>query len=157
MLLLLFFYILVIPFCILLHEVGHGLGAVLSSKSHARIYLGAKSERNKEDFRLGRLHFHIIWSYVGFAYFDSNLTKRQKALALAGGPFVSLILAVLFGWLTFVTSHSYIQSLFWWATLFNSLQFIATMVPIKYPRWMGGYGGYQSDGLQLLRLIKDSK
>lgn len=154
-LLLLFFYILLIPFFILLHEIGHGMGAAFSSSSHVHIYLGAKNEENKEKFKVGKFHFHIIWSYVGFAYWEIKLNKRQRAIAIAGGPLMSLLLALLFGWLTIVTSQSQLHLLFWWSTLFNFLQFVATIIPVKYPRWMGGYSGYRSDGLQLLRILKD--
>ncbi len=71
---LLIIYLLVVPICILLHEIGHGIGAVLSSNSHAHIYLGPRCEHNKENFRLGRLHSHISWSFIGFAYWDTVFT-----------------------------------------------------------------------------------
>lgn len=155
MLLFLFvFYVFFIPFFILLHEVGHGMGTVLSSKSDVHIYLGRKSEDNKENFKIGKLHFHIIWSYIGSAYSKTELTRQQRAITLASGPLTSLILALLFGWLTIVTSQSQISQLFWWSTLFNIVQFIITIVPVKYPKWMGGYSGYPSDGFQLLQIWK---
>lgn len=153
-LLILLFYFLLIPFFTLLHEVGHGIGAVFSSNSHVHIYLGTKNKNNKENFKIGKLHFHIIWSYIGFAYWKTELNKRQSAVALVCGPLMSLLLALLFGWLTIVISQSQLHQLFWWSTIYNSLQFLITIIPIKYPRWMGGYGGYNSDGLQLLRILK---
>lgn len=154
MLLLLIFYILVAPICVLLHEIGHGLGAVVASNTHVHIYLGTRSEKNKENFRLGRLHFHINWSYIGFAYFREELSKRQRAIALASGPLMSLLLALLFGLLTLFGSRGDLQSLFWWTTMLIFFQFVVTIVPVKYPRWMGSYSGYSSDGLQLLRMLK---
>lgn len=77
--LLLFMVILifVIPICILLHEVGHGIGVISFSKSDVHIYLGVINENNKENFRLGRLHFHIKWGYVGYAHWGEGL-KRFK-------------------------------------------------------------------------------
>ncbi len=148
------FYVLLIPLFVLLHEVGHGLGAVFSSDSEVHIYLGIKSEKNKENFKIGRLRFHIIWSYTGFAYWGSRLNKRQKVVALAGGPLMSLLLTLLFGWLTNITSQSELHQLFFGSMVFNLCQFISTTIPVKYPRWMGGYSGHQSDGLQLLRIMK---
>lgn len=155
MLLLFVFYILLLPLFTLLHEVGHGMGAVFSSKSHVHIYLGTKSEDNKENFKVGRLHFHIIWSYVGFAYWKKELNKRQRVITIAGGPLMSLLLALLFGWLTIITSQSQFYHLFWLSTISNTLQFISTIIPVKYPRWMVGYSGFKSDGLQLLRILRD--
>lgn len=60
MLQLLIFYLIVVSICILLHEIGHGIGAVSSSNSHAHIYLGPRSENNKENFRLGRSPFQFL-------------------------------------------------------------------------------------------------
>lgn len=154
MLQLLIFYLIVVPICILLHEIGHGIGAVSSSNSHAHIYLGPRSEHNKENFRLGRLHFHISWSFIGFAYWDTVLTNRQRAIALAGGPLMSLILAITFGVMTFSSVQSHLHSLLWWTTIFTFSQFLVTIIPVTYPRWMGGYSGYKSDGLQLLRILR---
>ncbi|MCM3711930.1 hypothetical protein [Sporosarcina luteola] len=155
MLLIIIFYIIIAPTCVLLHEIGHGLGAVFASKNHVHIYLGSKSEKNKEIFRLGRLHFHIIWSYIGFAYWEGELSKRQRAIALIGGPLMSLLLALLFGLLTLLGPRGDMQTLFWWITLVNFFQFAVTIIPMKYPRWMWGYSGHPSDGLQLLRLLKN--
>lgn len=154
MLVFLLFYFLVIPISVLMHELGHGLGVIISSKSHAHIYLGNTNEKNKENFRLGRLHFHIIWSYVGYCSLEKILTNRQRVIALVGGPVMSLLMTLLFLLFTFNTSHGDLRSLLWSTTTFNFLQFLVTIIPITYPRWMLGYGGHPSDGLQLLRLLR---
>ncbi|MFB9973985.1 hypothetical protein FPQ10_06915 [Allobacillus sp. SKP2-8] len=154
MLLFLLFYILVIPICVLLHEIGHGIGVVTTSKSNAHVYLGNRNKENKENFRIGRLHFHINWSYVGFVAWEGRLKKHQKAVALAGGPIMSLALVFLFGLIAVLVPLDDLRSFFWGATIFNLIQFIATVIPITYPRWMGAYNGHPSDGLQLLQLVK---
>lgn len=154
MILFLLFYILVIPICVLLHELGHGIGVISTSKSHAFIYLGNRGNENKENFRIKRLHFHIKWSYVGFAHWEENLNKRQTAVALAGGPMMSLLLVFLFGLIVILVPQGDVRSIFWGATIFCFIQFIVTIIPITYPRWWGGYSGHPSDGLQLLRLLK---
>ncbi len=33
--------------------------------------------------------------------------------------------------------------------------FICTVIPIIYPKWWSGYGGYPSDGYNILRVIKE--
>ncbi|WP_240455748.1 hypothetical protein [Virgibacillus sp. Bac332] len=47
-----------------------------------------------------------------------------------------------------------LHALLWWTSICNFFQFIATITPVTYPRWMGAYYGHPSDGLQLLRLLK---
>lgn len=155
MLIFLLFYLLVIPITVLLHEIGHGLGVIISSKSNAHIYLGTTNENNRENFRLGRLHFHIIWSYIGYCSWEKELNKQQSIISLIGGPAMSLLITVLCLLFTFSTSHGDLRSLLWGTAILNFVQFLSTIIPITYPKWMLGYSGYPSDGLQLLRLLRN--
>jgi hypothetical protein len=149
------FYILIIPMCVLLHEVGHGLGVVLSSGARASIYLGKFNEKeNKKNFHIGRLDFHIQWSYFGCCYSAGDLKKNQELAFFIGGPLMSLILSLISFWLWSTTSDGVFHSLFQGITMFSITQFLITAIPIKYPKWMGSYSGFSSDGLQLLKILK---
>jgi apolipoprotein N-acyltransferase len=131
------------------------LGTIITSKSHARVYLGNRDDSNKENFRIGRLHFHINWSYVGFASWEGEkLSKRQQIASFAGGPIMSFILVLLFVLIAILVPQKDLHSLFWGAAFFNFVQFMVTIIPMNYPRWWGAYDGHPSDGLQLLRLLK---
>ncbi|WP_404428594.1 site-2 protease family protein [Sutcliffiella horikoshii] len=154
MLLFLLFYILVIPVCVLMHEIGHGLGVVSFSKHDAHIYLGKRNKENKENFKIGRFRFHIHWSYVGFVDWKGDLNKRQRIAVLAGGPIMSLFLVFLFAVVAIVVPPSNLHSFFRGASIFNLAMVVWTIIPITYPRWMGAYYGHPSDGLQLLRLLR---
>ncbi len=145
---------MIIPLSVLLHEVGHGIGVVSSSKSHARIYLGNWDEKNKQNFRLGRLHFHIHWSYYGYCSWDNALSKRQKISALTGGPLMSLLLTCIFSLIVQEVPQGNLRSVINGIIFFNLANFLVTAIPITYPRWFGPLGGHPSDGLQLLRLLK---
>ncbi|WP_301107503.1 hypothetical protein [Sporosarcina sp.] len=152
---ILLFYLTVLPLSTLLHEVGHGLGVIATFRSRVDIYLGSKSEKNIENFRLGRLHFHIVYSFAGFVYWEGNLNKRQRAAALAGGPVMSLTLVFVFAGMAMSVSHGDFRSFFWGASIANLIQFVSTVIPVTYPRWMGSYAGHKSDGLQLWQLLKN--
>lgn len=156
MLSLLLFFMIVGPACTLLHEIGHGVGAIATSKSNVHIYLGKINKNNKENIKLGRLHFHIQWSFAGFAHWGKGLDKRQRAVALAGGPIMSLLLALLFGLLASFVSQSVWHQLVTWTAIYNLIQFLITVIPMTYPRWMGAYQGMSSDGLKLLRLLREA-
>src|SRR5690625_4804617 len=54
------FFIIVVPICIILHEVCHGIGCVVSSKTNVHIYLGPASQDNKQTFRIGKFHFQLF-------------------------------------------------------------------------------------------------
>lgn len=73
------FFIGIIPLSFLLHEIGHGLGTVFMPDSDVHIYLGAKDEQNKQNFRIGRFFFHLQLAYMGFCSWDGDLTKRDKS------------------------------------------------------------------------------
>jgi len=152
----LIFYLIVLPMTTLLHEIGHGLGVIVSSKAQAKIYLGNPDEKNMENFRLGRLHFHINWSYIGYCYWGSELNKQQRICTLLGGPAMSLLISVACFLFAFVISTGDLHSLLRGTAMLNLFQFIITIIPITYPRWMSGYSRQPSDGMQLLRLIKES-
>ncbi|MGD6780992.1 M50 family metallopeptidase [Sutcliffiella horikoshii] len=152
MLLFFLFYIFVIPVCVLMHEIGHGVGVVSLSKLDAHIYLGKRSQENKENFRIGRFRFHIHWSYIGFVDWKGDLNKRQRIAALAGGPIMSFLLVFIFAAIGISLPPSDLKSFFWGASTFNLGMVVWTVIPITYPRWMGPYYGHPSDGLQLLRL-----
>lgn len=156
MILFLVFYLIIWPMTILLHEIGHGLGVIVSSKARAKIYLGKPDEKNKENFRLGRLHFHINWSYIGYCYWGSKLNRQQRLCSLVGGPAMSLLTSVACFLFAINISTGDLHSLLRATAILNLFQFIITIIPITYPRWMSGYSGNPSDGLQLLRLIKES-
>lgn len=150
----LLFYIFIIPLSILLHEIGHGIGVVSSSRSHARIYLGNWGEKNRQNFRIGRLHFYIHWSYFGYCSWDHNLNKQQKICALAGGPLMSLLLVCISLIMVQDVPQGNLRSVINGITIFNLANFLFTGIPMNYPRWFGPLGGHPSDGLQLLRLLK---
>lgn len=151
----LLFYIFVLPVCLLLHEDGYGIGVVLSSKSHARIYLGNWNKENKQNFSIGRLHFHIRWSHFGYCTWDGSLNKQQRIFSLAGGPVMSFLLVCLFVFLKQEISQVFMSSIINGVVLCNIFIFVSSVMPFPYPRWAGPLRNYPSDGLQLLRLLRD--
>ncbi|WP_223703155.1 hypothetical protein [Sutcliffiella deserti] len=127
---------------------------ILSSKSHAHIYLGSM-DKNHPNFSMGRLHFYINWAYFGFCSWDATLDKRQKIAALAGGPIVSLLLACIFGKIMIGLPQGELRSVLLGIAIFNIFSFLVTAIPMNYPRWWRPYQGRPSDGLQLLRLLRE--
>lgn len=157
LLMVLLFYLIVVPLGVLLHEVGHGVGIIAVSKYHARIYLGKWDIQNKENFSIGRLHFCIRWSYVGCCAWRGCLGRRQNIIVSAGGPIASLLLALLCGGLIMLVQQGEWRSFLLGVAIFNFIQFFVTVIPVTYPHWMGPYGGIPSDGLQIVRLLRQTE
>lgn len=52
--------------------------------------------------------------------------------------------------------HGDLRSFFIGVSIYNISQFLLTVIPMPYPRWMGGgNAGYPSDGLQILQLLRE--
>jgi hypothetical protein len=145
---------------VIIHETGHALGLISSTKRGiGEVYLGDFHETNKETFRLGRIRYHIKWGFAGMCYSKTpyNMTKFQKIATSAGGPFVSLLTAGIFLILfQYDFSNSVVRyfliGMFW----MNLLQFICTVIPVVYPKWMGAYSGMASDGYRIFTAIRNN-
>lgn len=154
----LLFYLIGIPVSILLHEVGHALGATLFTKEKALVYLGPINKFNKENFRIGRMHFHIKWAFFGFCDVknSSNLNRIRNVFFLAGGPLASLVLFIAAFSVSTDLTH-YGTKNFLNGVMYSNLSlFIFTSIPIIYPNWLKPYAGRPSDGHQILTLLKSN-
>lgn len=153
-------YLVGLPIAVLLHEAGHAIGSALLSKEKVRVYLGPLDDSNKENFRFGKVSFHIRWAYYGFCALVKPKEKRskiQRFLFLAGGPAASLSLALLsFAALNQLTNWD-LQNFKKGFMYINLWLFAGTSIPVIYPKWMGPYAGHSSDGYQLIQLMKKEK
>lgn len=153
------FYLVGIPLSVLLHEVGHAIGIVMFSKEKAYVYLGPVNDDNKENFRLGRMHFHIKWAFFGFCIVKnrSDFTKFNNILFLAGGPIVSLLLFIAAYFLSANFSHEGTQNFLQGVFYTNLSMFIFTSLPLIYPKWLPAFAGHPSDGYQILNILKSRR
>lgn len=156
MLTFLLIFLLGIPLSVLLHEVGHALGATLSTKKEAYVYLGPANSKNTENFRIGRIHFHIIWAHSGICFVknEKDLSRLSNIMFSAGGPIVSLLLAISSYVVTTNLTNYSINNFFTGIFYANLAMFIFTIVPIVYPNRLKPYVGHYSDGYHILKAIK---
>lgn len=140
----------------LLHEVGHAMGVIIFSKEKSYVYLGSTNDSNTESFQIGRIHFHINWSYFGCCAVKNRtiFSRFQNIMFSIGGPIVSLLLFIL-GYLVMAeVSHYGTKTFLNGITIFNFSMFICTSIPIRYPNWLKPYAGLPSDGYQILTSLK---
>ncbi|OZM56847.1 hypothetical protein CIB95_08730 [Lottiidibacillus patelloidae] len=157
LILFLVFYVVVLPISTLIHEIGHALGILLTTKERAVIYLGPSDAKNTENFHLGRMHFHIKWSIFGsckYKEITKKLTAFQQIVVAIGGPFMSLCLVLLFTSLAKVPTNEVIAQYLQAIAFANLFIFISTAIPIKYPKWMSHYGGMPSDGYRVVLALR---
>jgi len=153
------FYLVGIPLSILWHEVGHATGIIIFTKSQARVFLGPVNESNKNLFRIGRIYFHIKWSYSGYCDIKINnatiaISKFQQAMISVCGPVSSLLLTILTFYISDYTTYELAKEFFNGIAILNLLLFFCTIIPIRYPNWWKPYGGKLSDGYLFLRALR---
>src|SRR5699024_2228909 len=106
--LIIIFWLAVVPLTTLVHELGHGIGGVLSTKERTMVILGPADQSNKRTFSVGRMDFHIKWAYFGFCSIGTNrdLSAFQRIIIAAGGPVVSLLIALISFIMLFICFYS---------------------------------------------------
>ena len=152
-------WLIVLPLMTLVHELSHALAVLALTGREVTIRLGHSEQQLK--WRWNRLQLCIGWAtgFIGtFRYADESVTPYRKLAIHLAGPLASLLLALL-GW--GITSLQGIP--LWLARAGNTMaiaaciQFLATILPMRYPRWVPGYGGKSSDGWRALQALRKAR
>lgn len=150
-------YILSMPILGILHELGHAIPALIFTDDVVSIYIG-NSNLNKK-IKLNRLtiYFNGYKSFMdvsyGFVNWKPINNKLKSILMIAGGPLVSLLISLLlFIFLYNVHLPYLLMKIFNGVLLFSIIQFIITILPIKYN--YKPYIGFTSDGYKILQWLK---
>ncbi|WP_375105362.1 site-2 protease family protein [Paenibacillus sp. RS8] len=156
---MLFFYILVVPLSVFLHEMGHALAALVLTKRTVLIYMGANKRRQKATLILGRLQFYFTWGFMGSVATkedEKQLSKYQNIGISIGGPLVSLFLVIVMIVLYFsIQMRPFFDNIVFAAGVFNLINLCVTLIPTIYST--GPYAGLPSDGYQILTAMGKGK
>ena len=142
---------------VLLHELGHALGYRISGgKAGWKVIAGSGPRMIGKS----RYIFCLIPAGGYFIPEEEPETNKAKVLMLAGGPFLSLLQAVLYWGICFcvfrfVQPESSLREILLPASrflvFFNFFQFLSTAIPIRYRIVCRGH---ESDGLQIIHALK---
>ncbi|WP_421383434.1 site-2 protease family protein [Bacillus salacetis] len=159
-------YILLVPLAVFIHEMGHALGIILFTKhTHANLFLGPPNNEKCKRFAMGRINFHFRWATFGFCFSadkegkrtTEKLSEAQGAIIAAGGPFLSLVFALI----AFSTSPLFTGELYALMrafTILNLATFLSTALPYKYPSWKAKpLAGMPTDGYRVRALVRKIK
>ena len=142
---------------VLLHELGHALGYRISAGK-----VGWKVIAGSGPRMIGKSKYTFCLIPAG-GYFipeEEPKTNKAKILTLAGGPFLSLLLAVLYGIIHFCipkfvqpesSLYEILRSVSAFLMYFNFFQFLFTAIPVRYKVVCRGH---ESDGLQIIHVLK---
>ena len=145
---------------VLLHELGHAAGHRISAgKTEWKVSVGSGPRL----ISVSRFTFRLIPAGGYYLPGKEPKTDKEKIFMLAGGPFVSLLQAVLYGIihfciLRFMQPESSLCGILLpvsaFLLYFNFFQFLFTVIPIRYRIVCRGF---ESDGLQIVHILKHHK
>lgn len=158
-------YLFLVPLAVLIHELGHALGATLFTRqSRANVFLGPHFTENSRHFRVGRIDFYLRLATFGFCSSvdkDGNssterMSNRQLIAFYAGGPVMSLIVALIAQAASPQLSGQ-LFSLMQAFAVVNVFTFISTSLPYIYPNWKSGLAGTPTDGYRVRKVWREVK
>ena len=145
---------------VLFHELGHALGYRISGgKAGWKVGVGSGPKM----FSASRYTFFLIPAGGYFIPDEAPETNKAKIFTYAGGPVVSLLQAVLYRIIYFCVPgfvqpgsvlNEILLSVSAFLLYFNLFQFLFTIIPMRYRVICRGY---DSDGLQILHVLKQKK
>lgn len=143
-LLLLYIGLIVGPIGILVHELGHAIGAYIVEASKITIKIG--SGRHFKTYKIGKIHFVIYSLYflggIAKSKREEQYSRIEKIWISICGPLSSGILASLFFFIAKIVPTIYLELLFY----FNAWLTLVNMIPFRIK-------DKQSDGYIILQSI----
>lgn len=157
-------FLMIFQVSTIIHEFGHALSALILTKENVKITLGRNNQKLKKR-SLRRLDIELkgFNPFIGFVHCETKLTKFQSIMILAGGPIISLVLGILLLLISrniqdkLLLEIILLKEMLTLSANYQLFIFILTSMPIIYPKWWAGYGGYPSDGYQIFKLMKANK
>ena len=151
--------LIVFTIALFIHEMGHAMAVLLrNKKAKAEIYLGSLSKEKKLKLSLGRITCYLTIAFSGICRVSNAedlppSTNKQSLIFLAGGPIASLL-----GFVTLYFLSHFISGVF--GIIVNRVAFMSLIVfftsaiPFTYPSFLRHVAGLQTDGLQIINLLK---
>ena len=142
-----------------MHEFGHFAVAFALTRGPLLLSVGKENDQFQYEGKRVRFSFSFRNGQAGQTTYSPEETGlATKILILSGGPFLSLGLSLLTGWLTFGSGHPVwieIAGVSWFCA--NALAFFRAAIPMRLRPTEEFPEGPPSDGLQLIRLLGDRK
>lgn len=149
--------IFLLYFILYFHEFGHAIFAIIFRKQEVKIKLGGNND--KKLIKIGRLLIYLNGFYpsYGVVYWNTkSLSKYKRALICLSSPIFSLLLSLMIWYFLEYNPSKYInQNMIKYLFVSSIWQFVITIIPIRYPKFWGGYGGFNSDGLKAIKYLTE--
>ncbi len=151
------------PLTILIHELGHGIAALLLTNEKVTIYLGSYGDPDSYKMEFGRLTFFLklslaLWGKGACFPHQQNLSINRNLWITFFGPFASLLVGGTALYFAVITDLDGFASVFVAVLLVSCiLDFIFNMMPLSEPiRFHDGTLIY-NDGMQIMQSLAYKK
>ncbi|MFD1848875.1 hypothetical protein [Oceanobacillus bengalensis] len=151
------FYLAVIgPITTFIHELGHALIMLGLTGNKVSITLGGEGKSVLQwNTRRLNITIHIFSGWIGYTSYENNeiVKKSNMFLYYIFGPLFSLTTAIIFLLLQNSISNSVIIYIFKFITMASFIQFLFTIIPMNYNKFLGGKYYNRSDGMKIKELL----
>ncbi|MDT0539758.1 tetratricopeptide repeat protein [Croceitalea sp. P059] len=158
---ILVFVVVLRPISTLIHELGHGIPALLLTKGKVTLYIGSYGDpKDSIKINIGRLEvffrknpFH--WKIGLCQMHDENISIKNQIFVTLMGPIMSLLLALLVTYNVFFANwnDAYVSVLFFFG-ISTYFDFFANIIPNKTPIELYNGTIIYNDGQAILDLLK---
>ncbi|GAB4163462.1 MAG: hypothetical protein Tsb0033_23830 [Winogradskyella sp.] len=161
---LVLFFTILRPFTTLIHELGHGIPALIYTDKKVTLYLGSYGNPDKSfKVALGRLELFFNkqlfnWN-MGLCVMEENtLAINKQIVFVLMGPIASLILSLILTYLIVTVDFSdYVLVILVFFNISTYYDFFASIIPNSKPITLHNGSTVHNDGRQLLELLKFKK
>lgn len=158
---LLIFAVILRPLSTLIHELGHGIPALLFTNEKVTLFLGSYGDP-KESFRIqiGRLELFLNKSpfhwKIGLCMFDQKTLSINKQIFIVFmGPVASLTLSIILSYLVFFSDlNDNVKIVLFFFNVSTYYDFYINIVPSKNPIKLHDGTTVFNDGKQIMDSLK---
>ncbi len=161
---LLLFVVILRPFSTLVHELGHGIPALLFTNKKVTLYLGSYGNpKDSFKFVIGRLELFLHkkplhWK-IGLCAFEQHTLSINKLLFIyVMGPLTSLGLSIILSYIVFFGELSEnVKFIVFFFNVTTYYEFYRDIVPHNEPIELHDGTKIFNDGKQIVELLKCHK
>lgn len=152
------------PFSTLIHELGHGITAILLTDKKVTLYLGSYgNSKESSKIIMGRFSFFFnkkisTWN-IGLCILEQQtLSINKQILVDLMGPLASFILALILSYFVFLSNLNYeIKIFLFFFNVYTYYVFLSNIIPSSTPITLDDGSITYNDGCQILQLLKLKK
>lgn len=153
--------VIVRPLTVLVHELGHGLPALLLTKEKVKLFIGSHGDPYRSvHFQFGRLEIYfkynpILWNHGLCVSESTDITINKQLIIILFGPIASLSFGISTSYYAFANdTHGSFKLISIFIFTSSLIDFFQNIIPRKNPIQLFDGSIVYNDGEQLKQVLK---